>query len=57
MDRRVKRIEFYTRKVAELVSIHPTKRDTRWKIRQQRLLNYKKKMNQWLKEHEASGKE
>lgn len=50
MDKRAKRIEFYTRKVAELGSIHPANRDERWKARSKRLLDYKKKMNQWLKE-------
>lgn len=45
MTKNVKRICFYTKKVAELGSIHPVRRGERWYKRAERLKNYKKAMH------------
>ncbi|MGR6115748.1 hypothetical protein ACTHHL_04040 [Aeribacillus composti] len=45
MDKNVKHIAYYTRKVAEQGAIHPAKRDERWFHRHKRLLNYKKALH------------
>jgi hypothetical protein len=46
MDKNVKHIAYYTRKVAEQGAIHPTKRDERWLRRHKRLLKYKKLLHE-----------
>ena len=48
-----RRIVYYTRKVAELTSIHPARR-TQWhKRRGDRLLKYKAELNRRIKERRA----
>jgi hypothetical protein len=45
------RIAFYTRKVADRVSIHPSKKlPDRFKFRKERLALYKKLMHEQIKE-------
>jgi hypothetical protein len=46
MNKNVKRIHFYTKKVAELGSVHPTKRNEGWYRRSARLSCYKKAMHE-----------
>jgi hypothetical protein len=45
MNKNVQRIHFYTKKIAQLGSVHPTKRDERWYNRAARLVCYKKAMH------------
>jgi hypothetical protein len=45
----VRRINYYTRKVAQLGSVHPTKRNESWHRRSERLLKYKQAMNASIK--------
>lgn len=45
MDKNVRRIRYYTKKIAQLVSIHPTKRNHSWYNRAERLSCYKKAMH------------
>lgn len=48
------RIAFYTRKVAELGSIHPSKVQPRsFKYRHQRLMQYKDRMHELINEEQA----
>jgi hypothetical protein len=45
----VRRINYYTRKVVQLGSVHPTRRDASWQCRSERLLKYKQAMNKVIK--------
>lgn len=45
----VRRINYYTRKVVQLGSVHPTRRDESWHRRSKRLLKYKQAMNAVIK--------
>jgi hypothetical protein len=45
MNKNVQRIHFYTKKISQLGSVHPTKRDDRWYNRAARLVCYKKAMH------------
>jgi hypothetical protein len=41
MNKKVQHIHYYTKKIAQLGAIHPTKRDIRWYKRAARLVGYK----------------
>jgi hypothetical protein len=45
LNKNVRRISFYTKKVAQLGSVHPTKRNESWYKRAERLSCYKKAMH------------
>jgi len=49
MEKNVRRVQFYLKKIAELDAIHPTRRDDRWYCRAVRLESYKKVLNAILK--------
>lgn len=50
-----KRITYYTKKVAQFGAIHPSKPQPRaFKYRHQRLMNYKKRMHELIKEERAN---
>lgn len=46
MDKSVHRIHFYTKKIAQLGAIHPTRRNDSWYKRAERLKCYKKAMHE-----------
>lgn len=49
MLKKLSHISFYTKKIAQLGSIHPTKRNNRWYLRAARLAKYKELMNAYLR--------
>ena len=48
-----KRVAYYTRKVAELTSIHPARRTDKHRRRGDRLLKYKAELDRRIKERRA----
>lgn len=54
-NKNINRIHFYTSKIAQLGSIHPTKRNKAWESRSLRLKKYKAAMNKSFKEGKSNG--